>query len=58
MEGILQIIGVRWNLSGAVVGFHNFELNPINKKSSKGRRRANRSSGDNLKFVVIKVPIF
>ncbi|PON63122.1 TRAPP II complex, Trs [Parasponia andersonii] len=53
IEGILQIIGVRWNLSGAVVGFHNFESNPIKKRSSEGRQRANRS-GDNLKFVVIK----
>ncbi|KAM6571414.1 hypothetical protein CsatA_015494 [Cannabis sativa] len=55
VEGILHIVGIRWNLSGVVVGFHNFESNPIKKRSSKGRRRsASRSSGDNLKFVVIK----
>ncbi|XP_062112412.1 uncharacterized protein LOC133823584 isoform X4 [Humulus lupulus] len=55
VEGILHIVGIRWNLSGAVVGFHNFESYPIKKKSSKGRRRsASRSSDDSLKFVVIK----
>lgn len=55
IEGILQIVGVRWNLSSAVVGFHNFESNPRRKKSAKGRQRGNRSLSDNLKFVVIKV---
>ncbi|XP_024028403.1 trafficking protein particle complex subunit 8 isoform X3 [Morus notabilis] len=54
IEGILQIVGVRWNLSSAVVGFHNFESNPRRKKSAKGRQRGNRSLSDNLKFVVIK----
>lgn len=55
VEGILQIVGVRWNLSGAVVGFHNFGSNLMKKKNAKGRRRGNRSLNDNLKFVVIKV---
>lgn len=55
VEGILQIVGVRWNLSGAVVGFHNFGSNLMKKKNAKGRWRGNRSLNDNLKFVVIKV---
>lgn len=54
VEGILQIVGVKWNLSGVVVGFHNFGSNLMKKKNEKGRRRGNRSLNDNLKFVVIK----
>ncbi|KAL5545696.1 hypothetical protein UlMin_005383 [Ulmus minor] len=54
VEGILQIVGVRWNLSGSVVGFYNFDSNPIKKKKAKGRQRAESSPSDNLKFVVIK----
>lgn len=55
VEGVLQIVGIRWKLSGSVVGFYNFEPNSMKKKSAKGRRRANHSPSDNLKFVVIKV---
>lgn len=58
VEGILQIVGVRWNLSDAVVGFHNFESDPIKKKKrAKGRRKAKLSLSENLKFVVIKVHV-
>ncbi|XP_015900436.3 uncharacterized protein LOC107433641 isoform X1 [Ziziphus jujuba] len=54
VEGVLQIVGIRWKLSGSVVGFYNFEPNSMKKKSAKGRRRAIHSPSDNLKFLVIK----
>ena len=58
VEGILQIVGVRWNLSDSVVGFHNFESDPTKKKPrAKGRQRAKLSPSENLKFVVIKVHV-
>jgi hypothetical protein len=55
VEGILQIVGVRWKLSGSVVGLHNFDSNHMKKKNTKGRRKAKHSPCDNLKFIVIKV---
>ncbi|KAK9289806.1 hypothetical protein L1049_007966 [Liquidambar formosana] len=54
VEGILNIVGVRWKLSGSVVGFHKFESNLVKKKIAKGRRKAKHSPGNNLKFLVIK----
>ncbi|GLT60810.1 hypothetical protein SLA2020_335590 [Shorea laevis] len=54
VEGILQIVGVRWKLSGSVVGLHNFDSNHMKKKNTKGRRKAKHSPRDNLKFIVIK----
>ncbi|KAJ6316520.1 hypothetical protein OIU78_019740 [Salix suchowensis] len=53
-EGILNIVGVRWNLSGSVVGFYSFGANYGKKKIAKGRRKAKQSPGNCLKFMVIK----
>lgn len=55
VEGILQISGVRWKLSGSVVGVHKFDSNHTKKKITKGRSKAKHSPCDNLKFLVIKV---
>lgn len=52
-EGILKIIGVKWKLSGSVIGFYNLTTSPTKKIAS--RKRNNKPSIDNLKFVVIKV---
>ncbi|KGN59220.1 trafficking protein particle complex subunit 8 [Cucumis sativus] len=54
IEGILQIVGIRWKLSDSVLGFHNFIDNPGQKNIAKGRQKAKCSLADNLKFVVIK----
>ncbi|KAE8125213.1 hypothetical protein FH972_020046 [Carpinus fangiana] len=54
VEGILQIVGVRWKLSGSVIGLHNFDSNHMKKKNTKGKRKAKHSPRDNLKFIVIK----
>ena len=54
VEGTLQILGVRWKLSGTIVGFHNFELcHP--KKIIKGRRKTKHMPNEKFKFMVIKV---
>lgn len=58
IEGILQIVGIRWKLSDSVTGFHNF-INDLGKKNiAKGRQNAKYSLADNLKFLVIKVHVF
>ncbi|KAL5739887.1 hypothetical protein ACOSQ2_029067 [Xanthoceras sorbifolium] len=54
VEGILNIVGVRWKLSGSVVGLFKFESNPVKKKIAKGRRKAKYSPDNDLKFIVIK----
>lgn len=54
IEGILKIVGVRWRLSGSVVGVYNFESNLVKKKIAKGRRKAKSSPSNDLKFIVIK----
>ncbi|XP_059646575.1 uncharacterized protein LOC132293217 [Cornus florida] len=54
VEGVLKIVGLRWKLSGSVVGFYNFEPELVNKKVAKGKRKAKQPVSDNLKFVVIK----
>lgn len=54
VEGILQIVGVKWKLSGFVVGFHKFETNPV-KMIRKRIQKAKHPHSDNLKFVVVKV---
>jgi hypothetical protein len=56
VEGILKIVGVRWKLSGSVVGFYSFGSNYVKKKIAKGRRKAKQSPGNYLKFIVIQVP--
>ncbi|TYK25328.1 trafficking protein particle complex subunit 8 [Cucumis melo var. makuwa] len=58
IEGILQIVGIRWKLSDSVLGFHNFIDNLGQKNIAKGRQKAKHSLADNLKFIVIKVHIF
>ncbi|KAF5200663.1 Trafficking protein particle complex subunit, partial [Thalictrum thalictroides] len=53
LEGVLNIIGVRWKLSGSTVGYHNFDA-ILEKKRVKGKRRTRKSPSSNLKFTVIK----
>ncbi|KAM1735617.1 hypothetical protein ACFX15_013498 [Malus domestica] len=54
VEGILQIVGVKWKLSGSVVGFHKFDTNPLKKICRKQIQKAKHPHCDNLKFVVVK----
>lgn len=54
VEGILKIVGVRWKLSGSVVGFYSFGSNYVKKKIAKGRRKAKQSPSNYLKFIVIQ----
>ncbi|XP_023005634.1 trafficking protein particle complex subunit 8-like [Cucurbita maxima] len=54
VEGVLQVVGIRWKLSDSVVGFHNFINNLGQKSIGTGRQKAKPSLADNLKFVVIK----
>ncbi|KAJ0088798.1 hypothetical protein Patl1_32733 [Pistacia atlantica] len=54
VEGILKIVGVRWKLSGSVVGLYNFETNVVKKRIAKGRRGAKSSPSNDLKFLVIE----
>lgn len=58
IEGILQVVGIRWKLSDSVMGFHNFINVQGQKNIAKGRQKAKYSLADNLKFMVIKVNIF
>ncbi|MCL7021783.1 hypothetical protein MKW94_030129, partial [Papaver nudicaule] len=53
VEGILNIVGVRWKFSDSVVGYHNFDSAQVKKKIVKGRK-AKPSPSNNLKFTVIK----
>ncbi|KAF7818861.1 trafficking protein particle complex subunit 8 [Senna tora] len=53
-EGTLEILGVRWKLSGTIVGFHNFEFSHVKKNTAKGRRKGKRSPNENFKFLVTK----
>lgn len=57
-EGILKIVGVRWRLSGSVVGVHYFQSAPGKAKTNKGRRKNKLTPTDALKFLVIKVQTF
>ncbi|KAJ4835556.1 hypothetical protein Tsubulata_029834 [Turnera subulata] len=54
VEGTLRIVGVRWKLSGSVVGFYNFGSDLVKKQVPKGRRRGKSSPNNALKFIVIK----
>lgn len=58
IEGILKIVGVRWKLSGLVVGVYNFDSDMMRKRVAKGKRKSKKSMKDNLKFLVIKVSLF
>ncbi|KAK7284775.1 hypothetical protein RJT34_19528 [Clitoria ternatea] len=53
-EGTLEILGVRWKLSGTIIGFHNFELSHTKKNILKGRRKAKNLPNEKFKFMVIK----
>ncbi|KAL6133731.1 hypothetical protein ACLB2K_065965 [Fragaria x ananassa] len=53
VEGVLQIIGVKWKLSCFVVGFHKFDTSPV-KISGKRRQKARRPERINLTFAVVK----
>ncbi|WVZ06097.1 hypothetical protein V8G54_019443 [Vigna mungo] len=52
-EGTLEIIGVRWKLSGTIVGFYNFELG-LPKKNILKRRKTKDLPNEKFKFMVIK----
>ncbi|KAF6144793.1 hypothetical protein GIB67_016867 [Kingdonia uniflora] len=54
VEGILKIVGVRWKLSGSVVGFFNFDSNLVKNKTRKRRKRTMQAAGNGLNFTVIK----
>ncbi|XP_024187862.1 trafficking protein particle complex subunit 8 isoform X1 [Rosa chinensis] len=53
VEGVLQIVGVKWKLSDFVVGFHNFDTRSV-KIIGKQRQKANHPLSINLKFAVVK----
>ncbi|KAK7396773.1 hypothetical protein VNO78_17931 [Psophocarpus tetragonolobus] len=53
-EGTLEILGVRWKLSGTIVGFHNFELGQPKKNIINGRRKTEHLPNEKFKFMVIK----
>ncbi|CAM9004044.1 unnamed protein product [Rhodiola kirilowii] len=54
VEGILKLVGLRWKLSGSVIGLCNFESSVLKKKIHRGRRKPQGPPKDNLKFIVIK----
>ncbi|XP_048236072.1 trafficking protein particle complex subunit 8 isoform X2 [Ricinus communis] len=54
VEGSLKIVGIRWKLSGSVLGYYNLESNLVKGKITKGRRKAKHSPKSYLKFIVIK----
>ncbi|XP_018445909.2 uncharacterized protein LOC108817661 isoform X2 [Raphanus sativus] len=53
-EGILKIVGVRWELSGSIVGVHYFQSVPTKAKTNKARKKNKLTPTDALKFLVIK----
>ncbi|CAF2345189.1 unnamed protein product [Brassica napus] len=53
-EGILKIVGVRWELSGSIVGVHYFQSVPTKAKTNKAKRKNKLTPTDALKFLVIK----
>ena len=55
VEGTLKLVGVRWKLSGSVIGICNFQSDIVRKKVAKGKRKPKKSLKDNLEFLVIKV---
>lgn len=57
VEGTLQLVGVRWKLSGSVIGFCNFQSDIVRKKVAKGKRKQKKSVKDNLEYLVIKVSL-
>ncbi|CAN8256112.1 unnamed protein product [Cochlearia groenlandica] len=53
-EGILKIVGVRWGLSGSLVGVHYFQSVPVKAKTGKGRKKNKLTPANSLEFLVIK----
>ncbi|XP_074281590.1 uncharacterized protein LOC141606378 isoform X2 [Silene latifolia] len=53
VEGMLKLVGVRWKLSGSVVGFQIFQSEQVKKNIVK-RKKPKQSYADELKFFVIK----
>lgn len=53
VEGMLKVVGVRWKLSGSVVGFQIFESDQVKKKIAN-RKKPKKSYGNELTFLVIK----
>ncbi|XP_021755995.1 trafficking protein particle complex subunit 8-like [Chenopodium quinoa] len=53
VEGILKVVGVRWKLSGSVVGFQIFESDQVKRKNAH-KRKPKQSNGNELTFLVIK----
>ncbi|KMT11297.1 hypothetical protein BVRB_5g109810 isoform A [Beta vulgaris subsp. vulgaris] len=53
VEGMLKLVGVRWKLSGSVVGFQIFGTDQ-EKKKIVNRTKAKQSYGMELTFLVIK----
>ncbi|KAK4419448.1 hypothetical protein Salat_2357700 [Sesamum alatum] len=54
IEGSLKVVGVRWKLSGSVVGICNFNSDIIRKKVTKRKKKPKQPVKDNLQFLVIK----
>lgn len=54
LEGTLQIVGVRWKLSGLVGGLFKFETSLVKAKATKKRAKTKQTEGNNLEFVIIK----
>ncbi|KAL6521190.1 hypothetical protein OROGR_017759 [Orobanche gracilis] len=52
IEGFLKVVGIRWKLSGQVIGICNFHSDLMRKKITKVRKRENVK--DNLQFLVVK----
>lgn len=52
VEGMLKLVGVRWKLSGSVVGFQTFESDQVKKRNAR-RAKPKQSHGNELKFLVI-----
>ncbi|GFQ01431.1 trafficking protein particle complex subunit 8 [Phtheirospermum japonicum] len=53
IEGTLKVVGVRWKLSGSVIGIYNFHSDIARKKVAKGKRKQKQEK-NNLQFLVIK----
>ncbi|KAL3839351.1 hypothetical protein ACJIZ3_023942 [Penstemon smallii] len=53
-EGTLKVVGVRWKLSGSVVGIHNFNADVTRKKVARGNRKLKQSIKNKLEFLVIQ----
>ncbi|KAI5679651.1 hypothetical protein M9H77_00878 [Catharanthus roseus] len=54
VEGTLEIVGVRWKLSGSVSGFCKFDPDLFKKKAAGGKRKSKKSLSNRMKFLVIK----